>query len=232
MLNRRAQSLPKRPHSGIRAPNRHSRGNRIGRGSHIRSDGVIDSNAPSISVTHQSAYPPKAPFFRALSLKRKTLHETALYLEGIHPDRAPRRHRHHRHPRCNAASSLQSAREKARAISCMNSQRQLGLASITYATDNDGHFPKPPCQAATPSEQFSCYAWTMKQSYMADLQYGTLWNYVQNENVWMCPSDKGEVRSRPGMRNFSYSLNDEMSYDACGPRDAPPVHGQKTVWPS
>lgn len=115
--------------------------------------------------------------------------------------------------------ALQNAREKARAISCMNSQRQLGLAIITYATDNDGHFAKPPCQAASPTEQFRCYAWTMKQSYIADLQYGTLWNYVQNEKVWLCPSDKGEVQSRPGIRNFSFSLNEEMSYDACGAKD-------------
>jgi prepilin-type N-terminal cleavage/methylation domain-containing protein/prepilin-type processing-associated H-X9-DG protein len=120
--------------------------------------------------------------------------------------------------------ALQNAREKARAISCMNNQRQLGLAIITYATDSDGHFPKPPCQAASPTEQYSRYAWTMVQSYIADLQYGTLYGYIQNEKTWMCPSDKGELMvsgrpARPGTRNFSYSLNEQMSYDACGPRN-------------
>ncbi|MBQ6471556.1 MAG: prepilin-type N-terminal cleavage/methylation domain-containing protein, partial [Victivallales bacterium] len=36
--------------------------------------------------------------------------------------------------------ALAKAREKARTISCVNNQRQIGLAGILYGEDNDGFF--------------------------------------------------------------------------------------------
>ena len=102
--------------------------------------------------------------------------------------------------------ALQSAREKGRAISCMNNMRQIVLASLTYATDNDDHLPKVPdgglnnCPAG---------AWQHRSHNFAVLETGSLWTYLQNRDVYMCPSDKGYITPRGGrkVRIYSYSFN-------------------------
>lgn len=120
--------------------------------------------------------------------------------------------------------ALSNAREKARAISCMNNERQLGLAMITYATDNDGELPKGPCRETTNVLANQHFAWTMRAPFMADFTIGALVTYIgatgENPRVLMCPSDKGEVLSggrlsRPGTRNFSYSINHQVNRGGC-----------------
>jgi len=108
--------------------------------------------------------------------------------------------------------ALQSAREKARAISCMNNMRQLGTACILYTTDNDGHYPKVPdgglrnCPAG---------AWQHRAHWDAELETGALWPYVNTTKAYMCPSDKGEGESgRPDERIYSYSFNYQVNSNA------------------
>jgi len=109
--------------------------------------------------------------------------------------------------------ALQSAREKGRAISCMNNMRQVVLATLTYATDNDDHFPKVPdgglnnCPAG---------AWQHRSHNFAVLETGALWPYLQNRSVYMCPSDKGYISERGGrsVRIYSFSFNYMMNFPA------------------
>jgi prepilin-type N-terminal cleavage/methylation domain-containing protein/prepilin-type processing-associated H-X9-DG protein len=121
--------------------------------------------------------------------------------------------------------ALSNAREKARAISCMNQERQLGLAMITYATDNDDQLPKGPCRETSNVEANRHFAWTMRADFIADFNIGALVTYVgaqgENPKVMLCPSDKGEILgggrlSRPGTRNFSYSINHQINRGDCG----------------
>ena len=42
--------------------------------------------------------------------------------------------------------ALNKAREQAKLVSCMSNVRQVGLACITYAADNDGWYPENPTQ--------------------------------------------------------------------------------------
>jgi len=102
--------------------------------------------------------------------------------------------------------ALQSAREKGRAIACMNNMRQVVLATLTYATDNDDHLPKVPdgglrnCPAA---------AWQHLYHTRAVLETGSLWPYLQTVDVYMCPADGGYTteHDRRKVRVYSYSFN-------------------------
>jgi len=117
--------------------------------------------------------------------------------------------------------ALQQAREKGRTASCMSNMRQLVLAALTYATDNDDHLPKVPCKETRNIEMNKYYAWTMERPFVADFSIGALVTYVgDNENVLRCPSDKFEIaagtrRLRPGTRNFSYSFNSQINISGC-----------------
>jgi prepilin-type N-terminal cleavage/methylation domain-containing protein/prepilin-type processing-associated H-X9-DG protein len=115
--------------------------------------------------------------------------------------------------------ALSQAREKARAISCMNNMRQIGQASVIYASDNDGHLPAAPCRETPDTDQYRHFAWTMANVPVANLQGGTLWNYVQSEKAFMCPSDKGytsltstNLRTK---RVHSYSFNYQINRTGC-----------------
>jgi len=119
--------------------------------------------------------------------------------------------------------ALQQAREKARTASCMSNMRQLGLATLTYATDNDDHFPKGPCRETRNIESNKHFAWTMARPFVADFSIGALVTYIgDNEDLLDCPSDKGEIAAgtrlvRPGTRNFSYSFNYQINRGGCEP---------------
>jgi prepilin-type N-terminal cleavage/methylation domain-containing protein len=117
--------------------------------------------------------------------------------------------------------ALSQAREKARAISCMNNMRQIGQASVVYTTDNDGHLPQAPCIETPNTEANKHFAWTTKSVFVADLKLGTLWNYVQTEQAFRCPSDKmlSGLRGQP-VRVHSFSFNHQVNgggYAGCGP---------------
>jgi len=119
--------------------------------------------------------------------------------------------------------ALQQAREKARTASCMSNMRQLGLATLTYATDNDDYFPKGPCRETRNIESNKHFAWTMERPFVADFRIGALVRYMGDSpdpDVLDCPSDKGEIAAgtrlvRPGTRNFSYSFNYQINRGGC-----------------
>ena len=84
--------------------------------------------------------------------------------------------------------ALSKAREKARAISCINNLKQIGLAAVMYADDNDETFP------ACPMDLDICYYFNPWALMMCN-------NYLQ-QNTACCPSDQS-------YRNF-YDWNNTM----------------------
>ena len=86
--------------------------------------------------------------------------------------------------------ALNQAREKARSISCVANQKQIGLAILMYAGDNDGYFPV--------------------SNYGAPRRWqDTTLSYVGNsKEVYYCPTDIREVTDwSPDSRAISYGYN-------------------------
>src|SRR6266404_4493100 len=102
--------------------------------------------------------------------------------------------------------ALGKAKESARCASCMNNLRQIGLASVTYSLDQNGHLP-----------WFRNWLFTKP----GDLTTGRLYPYLNSKAVYLCPSDKlglavkGRSAALPtptfgvtsGRRDFSYAMN-------------------------
>jgi prepilin-type N-terminal cleavage/methylation domain-containing protein/prepilin-type processing-associated H-X9-DG protein len=85
--------------------------------------------------------------------------------------------------------ALTKAREKGKAISCMNNLKQLGLGVMGYQGDSDGYFPS--LYAAQPG-----VLWT---KHMND-------NYIKNENTFKCPSTTGYFHLATGYVSYGYNL--------------------------
>jgi len=78
--------------------------------------------------------------------------------------------------------ALGRAKERAHATSCLSNLKQIGIASVLYASDNDD---------ALPRSQHTGQSWV-----------ATLQPYCGGTNLWRCQRDPN--RSRP----YSYAIND------------------------
>ncbi len=105
--------------------------------------------------------------------------------------------------------ALSKARESGRTAVCTSNLRQLGIASMTYSMDFNGHLP-------------SFRNWLYSRSGLG-LTSGTVYPYLHNKDVYLCPTDKIQLSSKrraPGTpaqtggfgfvnrkRDFSYAMN-------------------------
>jgi len=99
------------------------------------------------------------------------------------------------------------AREKARQSSCLSNVKQLGLATMMYAQDYDGAFPG----------YYMALPWTVDTSWA-----GVIRPYVNNKQVWKCPSDSDrgmwEWGTGASHSRLSYGWNYRwISFDATPP---------------
>jgi len=85
--------------------------------------------------------------------------------------------------------ALNKAREKARAISCINNLKQLGLGVIGYQDDCDDFFPAYYAGGST-------VKWP---KYLND-------NYINSDNVFKCPSTTGAFSVRYGYIGYGYNF--------------------------
>ena len=102
--------------------------------------------------------------------------------------------------------ALGHAKEAGRTTICGNNCRQIALATGLYAEDNRGHMPS-----------FINWLWTKP----GDMTSGRIYPYLKSRQVYMCPTDKLEMRrvktpatSGRGMgfgglhiRDYSYAMN-------------------------
>lgn len=120
--------------------------------------------------------------------------------------------------------ALAKAKIKAQTVSCVNNLRQLGLADLIYAGDNNGFFAPNPDGAGSPpyGESDQRPAWVAGQMSMgsssdntninkligsAYASFGSLGPYTKNAGVYHCPADKTMGNGQFELRVRSYSQN-------------------------
>ena len=92
--------------------------------------------------------------------------------------------------------ALAKAKEKARLTSCTNNLKQFGLSMIYYTDDNDDHLPHMHRWLVSPWNKSSQHVVNGKklngQRYNRnqDITTGTIYPYLKNENIYLCPTDK------------------------------------------
>ena len=90
--------------------------------------------------------------------------------------------------------------ERARETMCASNQKQLALASISYAGDHDGRLPN--------NKEWVLYNITARNWYdMECITNGTIFPYVKDTKVYLCPTFYRIVRaSQPGAVR-AYGMN-------------------------
>ena len=96
------------------------------------------------------------------------------------------------------------AREKARQASCQSNLRQLGLAIAQYTQDNDELLPSSTDGTAGAGQTGGWVYYTVFADSPGafDVTKGSLYPYVKNSHVYICPSDSYGQAS-----GDSYALN-------------------------
>jgi prepilin-type processing-associated H-X9-DG protein/prepilin-type N-terminal cleavage/methylation domain-containing protein len=111
--------------------------------------------------------------------------------------------------------ALARAKDKGQAISCMNNVKQLQIAWLTYAQDNNDTMAL--CILGT-SGQSLPGSWDVGNAQTdtttSNLQTGTLFKYVGAVGAYRCPSDNSTIAGVPGLpRTRSYSRDSWLNDD-------------------
>ncbi|HEX3053715.1 MAG TPA: DUF1559 domain-containing protein, partial [Aggregatilineaceae bacterium] len=120
--------------------------------------------------------------------------------------------------------ALSKARAMAQRAGCINSLKQLGLAWLTYVTDNDDYLPPNAGnfdgggQSGWRSDPPS---WVTGNAFIdpdtTNIARGVLFNYAGSAKIYRCPADKSTVRNQsklPRTRHYSMSIYMNPSGDA------------------
>ncbi len=109
---------------------------------------------------------------------------------------------------------LSRAREASRATACNNNLRQLGLGSSIYGLDHNGRLP---------------YFLDWLCTTPGDLTSGSLFPYLKNKAVYLCPTDKNAIDANAPMpappdipifqitqhlRDYSYAMNCALCHES------------------
>jgi prepilin-type N-terminal cleavage/methylation domain-containing protein/prepilin-type processing-associated H-X9-DG protein len=87
------------------------------------------------------------------------------------------------------------AREKARQISCLSNEKQLGLGLLQYSQDNDELLPS---YQGNPALNLPGWA-------------GAIFPYVKSVGVYACPDDSSKT-GNPALNRCSYAYNGDFFY--------------------
>jgi prepilin-type N-terminal cleavage/methylation domain-containing protein len=119
------------------------------------------------------------------------------------------------------------AREKARATSCMNNMKQLGLGFKMYMDNYDDTYPLSGCVGVKNS-----WVW-VPASNSIDVTQGSIYPFIKTPNAYYCPSDADETgqTSAHSKTFLSYSMNQNFM-NANGVADAGPVTESDVQEPS
>ncbi|MCP5518942.1 MAG: DUF1559 domain-containing protein [Verrucomicrobiales bacterium] len=108
--------------------------------------------------------------------------------------------------------ALSRARDKARAVVCLNNLRQWGLATQLYATDHDDFLP--PEGSPNPGDAATNVGWYIQLPAVLDLPRYHAMPWRTNAalepgwSVWICPANR---RRSNGRNLFHYCLNEHVN---------------------
>lgn len=111
--------------------------------------------------------------------------------------------------------ALSSARETARGMQCSSNLRQLMIAVRLYADDHRGVWPGQSRGGNDYDNQYLGWVpngWASASNF--DPRKGTIYRYLNNVDVYRCPSDPGYTNPNPPPDPLSYSLNYWLYDDA------------------
>jgi prepilin-type N-terminal cleavage/methylation domain-containing protein/prepilin-type processing-associated H-X9-DG protein len=123
--------------------------------------------------------------------------------------------------------ALAKAKSKAQGIICLNNNKQLGLAYVMYAEDNNdrlaGNLDGGNAQTWGNSNKTWCVGWLDNATFRPDntntaiIMNSQLGKYSQSPGIYKCPADKSLSRGKTGSpRVRSVSMNAYL-----GERDGP-----------
>ena len=99
--------------------------------------------------------------------------------------------------------ALAKAREKARSSSCVNNQKQIGLAGVQYENDNDGLWSHRSCNVDTAGANMWLTGYSKLATYISGLDYKTYatkgaageLTFADVQPWSICPSTEAERRT-------------------------------------
>lgn len=109
--------------------------------------------------------------------------------------------------------SLSKAKARGQAVYCMNNQRQVGLATFMYASDNKDSFPPNSSGDPPPSWVEGHMNWDMMNpdnTNVLKIMNARLGSYIGNPKIYQCPADNFPVRMTVGysaLRVRSIAMN-------------------------
>jgi prepilin-type N-terminal cleavage/methylation domain-containing protein/prepilin-type processing-associated H-X9-DG protein len=108
--------------------------------------------------------------------------------------------------------ALSTAKAKGQVVSCMNNLKQLQMAWLMYAQENNDALPLNQTIDVSGSVASGQGSWVLGNAVWdtstSNLQAGVLYKYVGGTGVYRCPADKSTVAGLTGLaRTRSYSLN-------------------------
>lgn len=130
---------------------------------------------------------------------------------------------------------LSKAKERANRVTCVNNQRQMGMAWVMYAADNADVMPENRWDHGNPARSLPGSWVTGNANYDADptvITSGTLFPYVKNLNVYRCVEDKNFIRTPSGQNTSTnryrcFSMSCYLNGDPATERDYKFSHRNK-----
>jgi prepilin-type N-terminal cleavage/methylation domain-containing protein len=107
--------------------------------------------------------------------------------------------------------ALSAAQERAHRLTCLNNQRQLGIAWEVYAGDSSDKMVVNDWELSGSVSRSPSNSWVIGNAVLdADpgtIISGTLFPYVKNADVYHCPDDRALIQgtSTPKLRTYSLS---------------------------
>lgn len=110
--------------------------------------------------------------------------------------------------------ALSKAKTKAQGVICINNNKQLGLAYIMYAEDNNDKLPGNLDGGSNIGQPTWCSGWLVNNAFASDntntviILNSQLGKYAQSVGIYKCPADKSLSRGKTGApRVRSISMN-------------------------
>ena len=110
--------------------------------------------------------------------------------------------------------ALSRAKEAARLAVCVSNSKQFGMAAHVYTVDNNDRLPFANWLSQERADKWNgagwLYDWRVGRSKPEHVQSGSLYEYLETQDIYFCPSDT--VTNRGGTsRLTSYSMNGAVS---------------------